>query len=282
MAEVFISHSQSDAGVAGRLAADLQAADVDVWMAPGSIRAGESFAAAIDRGLQGCEFVAVLLSPSAMASSWVLAEVYAALDRAQGGLTRLIPLLLQPVALPPLLSRFQSIDFSDYERGLAALGAALGVDVRPVTDVPVVEALQSRRRETSPPDAFVARVLGALEAGADSFGYACHRMAPELGGALDAVVEVALLRIGVIVQRGKKSAGRLLGEAERELHDNPHDVAAILAVAPGDHATLQHYQLLGAPTPNAVVITWAPREGLDAVPAAVPLVVRLMTSGAPG
>jgi hypothetical protein len=99
MARVFISHSESDAGVAGRLAADLRAADVDVWMAPGSIRLGESFAAAIDRGLQDCESVAVLLSPSAMASSWVQAVVYAALDRAHGGLTRLIPLLLQPVAL---------------------------------------------------------------------------------------------------------------------------------------------------------------------------------------
>ena len=57
----------------------------DVWMAPGSIRPGESFAAAIDRGLEGCEYVAVLLSPAAMASAWVQAEVYAALDRAHPG-----------------------------------------------------------------------------------------------------------------------------------------------------------------------------------------------------
>jgi hypothetical protein len=35
--------------------------------------------------------------------------------------------------------------------------------------------------------------------------------------------------------------------------------------------------VLGAPTPNAIVMTWAPGGGLDAVPAAVPLVVSLLT-----
>jgi TIR domain len=261
--------------VAGRLAADLRAEGLDVWMAPGSIRPGESFAAAIDRGLEGCEYVAVLLSPAAMASAWVQAEVYAALDRAHRGVTTILPMRLQPVAVPPLLSGFQWIDFSDYEGGLAALAAVLGADLRPVSAMPVVEAEPSPR-PTPPPDAFVARVLGALDAGARSFGYAVQRTVPEQGGFLDAVSEVALLRIGILVQRGKKSVGQLLAEVQRELAENPHRVAAVLAVAPGEETTMRHYQLLDAETPNAVVLTWAPASGLDAVPAAVAVVVDLV------
>jgi hypothetical protein len=275
MAGVFISYSESDAAVAGRLAADLRVAGLDVWMAPGSIRPGESFAAAVDRGLESSEYVAVLLSPPAMASAWVQAEVYAALDRAHRGLTTVLPMRLQPVAMPPLLSGFQWIDFSDYEGGLAGLAAVLGADLRPVSAMPVVRAGPSPR-QPAPPDAFVARVLGALDAGAPSFGYAVQRTVPEHGGRLDAVVEVALLRIGVIVQRGKKSAGQLLAEVQRELAENPHRVAAVLAVAPGNETTMLHHQLLDAATPNAVVLTWALASGLDVVPAAVPVVVDLI------
>ncbi|WP_270888835.1 toll/interleukin-1 receptor domain-containing protein [Pedococcus sp. 5OH_020] len=281
MATVFISYNaEADEAAARRLAADLRAADLDVWMASESIRAGESFPAAIDRGLEGSEFVIVLLSPSALASDWVRAEVYAALDRAHQGLTTLIPARLQPVALPPLLSGFQWVDFSQYEQGLTVLGTLLRVQIRPVSDVPTVEPGRSRL-DVSPPDAFTARALGALEAGAMGAGYAILRTNPATGGSLDAVIEVALLRIGVMVQRRPAAVGELLGRVERELGVNPHRVAAILAIAPGDETTLQEYQLREAATPNAVVMTWAPTTGMDAVPAAVPLVVGLMTGGVP-
>lgn len=215
-----------------------------------------------------------------MASAWVQAEVYAALDRAHRGVATVLPLLLQPVAVPPLLSGFQWIDFFDYERGLTAMGALLGTDLRPVSGVPIVQERQSRR-VTPPPDAFAARVLGALDAGASSFGYAMQRTVPEQGGLLDAVVEVALLRIGVLIQRGKKSTGQLLAEVQRELSENRHQVTAVLAVAPGEETAMQDYQLLEAATPNAVVLTWAPAGALDAVPAAVPVVVDLVTGRGP-
>ena len=280
MATVFISHSESDASVAGRLAADLQAGGIDVWMAPDSIRPGESFAAAIDRGLQDCEYVAVLLTPSAMASAWVQAEVYAALDRAHQGRTVILPLLLQAVAVPPLLSGFQRIDFSDYESGLSAIGEVLGTDLRPVSEAPAVP-VGMWSRAARPADAFVARVLAALDAGAASYGYAFQRTVPEGGEALDGVVEVAMLRIGVLVQRDRASTGQLLGAVERELRRNRHAVAAVLAVSPGESTTIQPHQLLDAPTSNAVVMTWAPGDGLDAVPAAVPLLVDLVTGRGP-
>ena len=58
--------------------------------------------------------------------------------------------------------------------------------------------------------------------------------------------------------------------------ENPLRVAAVLAVAPGEETTMQRYPLLDAETPNAVVLTWAPAAGLDAVPAAVAVVVDIV------
>jgi hypothetical protein len=276
MVSVFISFADSDAAVAGRLAADLRLAAVEVWMAPGSIRPGEPFAAAIDRGLENSEYVAILLSPTAMASAWVQSEVYAALDRAHQRLTTILPLLLRPVAVPPLLSGFQQIDFADYERGLTAVGAALGISVDATATAPTIRKREARAAQR-PPDAFTAQVLTALESGSQRSGYAVARTAPEQEVFLDAIVEIALLRIGVLTQRDKKPIGQLLGAIERELRENRQRVVGVLAVVPGDEPVLQDYQLLGAATPNVVILTWSPRFGVDAVTTAVPVVVDLLT-----
>jgi hypothetical protein len=138
------------------------------------------------------------------------------------------------------------------------------------------------RSEIRTQDAFTARVLAALQAGASIFGYVVQPTIPDDEVLLDAVVEVALLRIGVLVQRGRRSIGGLLADIKRELATNRQRVAAVLGVASGDETELQHYQLLDATNPNAVILTWAPEHGLDAVPGAVPLVVDLVTGRAPG
>jgi hypothetical protein len=281
MVAVFVSHgADADAVVAARLAQDLRAARVEVWMAPGSIRPGELFAAAIDRGLQASGYFLVLLSPASMASRWVQTEIYAAIDRAERGLVTVLPLVLTSVSVPPLLSTFQQIDFSDYDRGLSALGKVLGVQLRPssaaATAVPPTTARQPL------PDAFVATALAALESGAASFGYLIRRVATVPGSILDAVVEVALLRIGVTVRpSGAESLGRVLAKLEAELRGNPHRVAALLAILSGEQTSLQQYQLLDAGTPNSVLLTWRPADGSDALGAAVPVLVELVTGRGP-
>jgi hypothetical protein len=51
--QVFISHATAaDGEFAGRLAGDLRRLGVQVWIAPDSIRTGESWVKAIERGLR--------------------------------------------------------------------------------------------------------------------------------------------------------------------------------------------------------------------------------------
>ena len=286
MVQVFVSHTADDVtSQKERLASDLRAAGVDVWMAPGSIRPGESFSAAIDRGLEGSDYFAVLLSPASLASHWVQTEVNAALDRAQRGRIKILPLMVSPVVLPPLLSTYQQIDLTNYERGLAALGDALGISLHAGPEPAVAERTSPESqalRGVRPPDAFVATVRGNLERGARQFRYAVHRAPPAPGSIVDSIVEVALLRIGVAIFPAESvTTGQVLAEIERELRTNSHRVAAMLAVRSGDSTTLTPYQLLDAPSPNAMLLVWNESDGSDAVGASIDLVTQHVTGHGP-
>jgi hypothetical protein len=286
MTRVFVSHAaDADLDQRERLVSDLRAAGVDVWMSPASIRPGESFAAAIDRGLESSEYFLVLLSPASLASRWVQTEVNAAIDRAVRDEIQMLPVVVSPVAVPPLLSTFQQIDLTDYAQGLSALGQALGVPLGPGTDLTEADRRPPRpevRRRRPPPDAFVATVRADLERGAQRFGYLVHRAAPEPRSLVDSIVEVALLRIGVAIWAAKTATpGHVLAGVERELRSNPHRVAGILAICAGDSTSLTPYQLLDAQTPNAMLLVWNDLDGSDAIGASIDLVIRHLTGQPP-
>ena len=250
-------------------------------MAPGSIGPGELFSEAIDKGLEQSDYFLVLLSPASLVSRWVQIEVHAAIDRAQANKIKVLPLLLAPVAVPPLLSTFQQIDLTDYEQGLQTLGDALGVPVSPVRVA--TENLRSAKdvRDRRPPDAFAATALAALDSGSRHFGYLLHQTAPEGESIIDAVVEVALLRIGVAVWPPDTSKGRILASAEQELRTNRHRIVAVLAISHGDSTELEHHKLLTTASPNAMLLTWNPSDGADAIGMAIPLLVELVSGREP-
>ena len=117
--QIFISYARADDAFAERLAKDLRQAGWPVWIAPDSIRPGEKFDEAIDRGLLECGIFLLLLTPVAVASKWVRDETNAALRRHRQNQMRFLPLLLKPCAeLPPLWSGYQQISFTgDYGAG---------------------------------------------------------------------------------------------------------------------------------------------------------------------
>jgi hypothetical protein len=130
--QVFVSHTQADATLAHRLAADLAAAGLASWIAPDSIRPGEGWVDAINRGLAESTDVVVLLTPGAVDSMWVRQEVSAAIALERKGRLRLIPLEVEPCDVPPLWEAYQKISFvSGYESGARQLRAALAGTARP-------------------------------------------------------------------------------------------------------------------------------------------------------
>ena len=108
-----------------------------------------------------------------------------------------------------------------------------------------------------------------------------HQTAPEGESIIDAVVEVALLRIGVAVWPPGTSKGRILASAEQELRTNRHRIVAVLAISHGDSAELEHHKLLTTASPNAMLLTWNPSDGADAIGMAIPLLVELVSGREP-
>jgi formylglycine-generating enzyme required for sulfatase activity len=133
MATVFISHATKEDGqFARRLANDLKRSGVQVWIAPESIRPGEGWVRAIERGLKESSHMVVVLTPAALDSDWVEMETDVAIAQERKGRITIIPLDVEPCEEPLFLSRYQMVSFRhDYDAGLRKLAERLGVRITP-------------------------------------------------------------------------------------------------------------------------------------------------------
>ncbi len=124
--QVFISHAHQDANFAHRLAKDLQKHGWHVWIAPDSIRPGEKWGEAIDRGLGESGIFVAALSPAAVQSRWVKNETYVAIELESKGCIRFVPLDVERCDVPGLWNVYQRVSFlGSYADGLKALLADL-------------------------------------------------------------------------------------------------------------------------------------------------------------
>ena len=135
--QLFISHATADAAFAHRLAADLRALGFAVWIAPQSIRPGEQWVAAINRGLEESGVMVLLLTPAAAASPWVQMETNVAIELERAGEMEFVPLLREKGRYPGLWRAYQWVmGEGEYGAALAGLRARLEettADSRPPT-----------------------------------------------------------------------------------------------------------------------------------------------------
>jgi sulfatase modifying factor 1 len=130
--QVFISHAHKDADFAHRLADDLKRLGVQVWIAPESIRPGEGWVKAIERGMRESSHVVITLTPAALESKWVEKETEVAIARERKGQIEVIPLGVEECEVPLLLSSYQMIPFRwGYDAGLSQLANILELYVMP-------------------------------------------------------------------------------------------------------------------------------------------------------
>lgn len=104
----FVCHSHADKELARRVAEALQANGIDVWFDEWEIKPGDSLVQKIfEEGLKNCQLFLVLLSPASIGSNWVRHELDSAIIQRLSGVTRVVPLVVEPceipVALRPLL-----------------------------------------------------------------------------------------------------------------------------------------------------------------------------------
>lgn len=122
MLQTFFSYSRTDAEFALRLANDLRAAGIDIWMDQLDIEPGARWDAAIQDALEESHDLIVVLSPKAVASENIMDEVSFALENGR----KVYPVLIEECEIPFRLKRLQYISFLEsYEEGYRRLRAIL-------------------------------------------------------------------------------------------------------------------------------------------------------------
>jgi hypothetical protein len=128
---IFVSHSNQDNLFTKKLVDDLKAMGADVWVDYEQIASG-NFAKSINEGLGTCEWVILVQTPNALASSWVREEIDAAANlRVKRRVKEVIPIIAEDCAgcdVPPMWDTLHNYDATtDYERAIAGIGRALGL-----------------------------------------------------------------------------------------------------------------------------------------------------------
>jgi DNA polymerase len=119
MPQVFVSHCTQDADFARQIAAALREAGIEVWISPDSIRPGEEFVDAIQRGLSATTHFVLVMSPDAFTSNWVKLEMNTAIRLEREGKLEITPVLYRPCDPPLLLGNFQWVEYGGDPAALA-------------------------------------------------------------------------------------------------------------------------------------------------------------------
>ena len=139
----FVSYCRDDSDFALRLAKDLKDTGAVVWIDQLDIEPGQDWDIAIEKAVQECPRMLLILSAASVQSRNVRNEITFALDERK----TIIPVLYQDCTVPLQLRRVQHIDFrSEYSSGLKTLLKALVVQ----RSAPVTTAASPGREETQP------------------------------------------------------------------------------------------------------------------------------------
>ena len=134
MPTVFLSYARADAENVDRIAADLKAEGINVWLDRDQLAPGESWVKQIESAISRSDFLLFFISRNSLKSKWAMVEYRAAFTSLkEAGGTRIIPVLLEEVGeLPSFLASIQYADFTkSYYAGVRSLVRAFQDPVGP-------------------------------------------------------------------------------------------------------------------------------------------------------
>jgi formylglycine-generating enzyme required for sulfatase activity len=138
MPQVFISYSRKDLAFVRDLAADLQAAGLEVWWDLSGIKGGDEWERKITEAIKRSEYMIVVLTPEAVDSRWVRKEY---LRAEQTGL-KIIPLQYKTCETPLALQDLQPID------GLDGKNPNYLLDILEAIDVPSYQRVRAKPKRS--------------------------------------------------------------------------------------------------------------------------------------
>mgnify|MGYP001806441954 CR=1 FL=1 len=116
--QIFISYKREDKEFALKLAKDLKAAEINIWIDQLNITPGEPWDNAIENALYFCSHFMVILSPASVKSEHVKDEIAFALEEKK----LIIPVFIKECEIPFRIRRLNYIDFTrDHGSGLTKL-----------------------------------------------------------------------------------------------------------------------------------------------------------------
>ena len=121
--DIFISYSHKDSRFVKKLEDALKRRGLRAWTYERKVLAGENIVAEINSGLSKSRAFGIVVSSDALKSKWVIdLELGAALNLyASGRVKSIIPICLDHLELPPLVSVLRWVDFSEPRKFEASL-----------------------------------------------------------------------------------------------------------------------------------------------------------------
>jgi len=112
--KVFLCHSSKDKDMVIRLATDLLGGGVQVWFDNWEIKVGENIVEKISSGIAESDYLAVVLSKSAVTSFWVQHEWTSMFMKAANEKkAKVLPILIEDCEIPTLLAPIRYANFKD-------------------------------------------------------------------------------------------------------------------------------------------------------------------------
>ncbi|MCX6579976.1 MAG: GAF domain-containing protein [Candidatus Aminicenantes bacterium] len=118
---IYFSYSHHDSELASRIVGGLQKKGIEVWFDRKDILTGDSIVSQMQKGINKCIFIAVLITQNSIRSGWVEREWQSALfEQIKGANKIILPLIAEDnCEIPIFLKGLYEADFrSDIERGL--------------------------------------------------------------------------------------------------------------------------------------------------------------------
>lgn len=122
MPSIFLSHNHNDKSFVRRLATDLIAKGIRVWIDEAEIKIGDSLIRKISSGIYEMDFLGAVLSPNSVQSRWVQEELEQALHiQISEAYVKVLPILLRDCERPGFLLDKVYADFRDESNYQSAL-----------------------------------------------------------------------------------------------------------------------------------------------------------------
>lgn len=130
MPSIFLSHNHKDKPFVRRLATDLMAEGVKVWLDEAEIKVGDSLIRKISSGIYEMDYLGAVLSPDSVKSAWIQEELEQALHiQISEAYVKVLPILLRDCEMPGFLLDKIYADFRDennYQDALRRLLESIG------------------------------------------------------------------------------------------------------------------------------------------------------------